>query len=654
MGYGLASNGTDVYLAGDCGQSLTFLGGSGTNVINSGTTHAVFVAAFGGSGNYLWGSALGSPSAVSVRGISHWGGQLGIAGWFECTFASLSAQYGAGTFNSVGFKDTFVTRYNTQGQLLWGRQVASRQDDVANGIHILPDGLEVVAGSFTGPLHVPIRNSLNAAGLTQVPASPNPGLNFCGDPNYGQYSQLAGIGGQDGYLLKGIDLEREPYDFYKRYTGACLRDVPPACIAPSGILTGQPCSPTLVGCLPYNIQATPYTNFHVNTMGYAFNVNWMNGNQGNPFSVTAPGTVTATITSMDGCYTTTATAQVDVLPQPPKPTMSDSFGINNNAANTQPVFLCPGDAVLLSFQTEPGNTFLWSGPGLQPGQANQPVLTTTGPGAYQVNVTNAQGCSNTNFIMVLMHPQPPPPIDPFFNLVGDTIEACQNQSAGLSVWDALTGAIAPSNGYVYTWSISPTGAVGGGAAGNLSVPQSGWYTVQVIITPEDNPCSLLNDFYELSATVYIHINPVPQVQLAIQAPAVSCGGPVTIGFNTNADQLTFMFFVPLQQWGTDSIQVAGAGLYSITGSTTNSFGCTATATQTVQISAVSTPEAVSNPPNAVICPGETVELTTGAPGTITWIGPGGVAGTGSTITVGQGGALLRRSILLSGLRLGEQ
>lgn len=219
IGYGITSNGTNVYLTGDFGETLTFFGGSGTPAINSGYSNAVFVAAYSPSGVYQWGSSQGSESPVSARAIAHRGGELAVVGWHECTFESLSETYGEGLFNSIGFKDAYVMRYNTGGGFLWARNFGSRSDETTSGVHILPDNLEVITGTFSQRLVFGIRQSLNPSGLANANGSPNLGITYCGDPHYGEFMALSGstaANQQDGFMVKAIDLERQPYDFYRR------------------------------------------------------------------------------------------------------------------------------------------------------------------------------------------------------------------------------------------------------------------------------------------------------------------------------------------------------------------------------------------------------------------------------------------------------
>src|SRR5690554_1628669 len=227
----ITSDGTNVFLTGDFGNSITFLG-SGNTTLNSGYNNAVFIACYSASGNLLWNQSQGSSSSVSSRSISVRNGELGIAGWHECTFESLSQIYGEATFNSLGFKDVFVMRYSTAGEFVYARNFGSPIDEIATGIHIQTDGKEVITGVYQQAIYIPTGNSI-VTGLVNVVATPNPGLTYCGDPNYGKFGMLSSPTGfaEDGFTIKAIDPNRSPLDMYKRFGSGCDLSIPEACIS---------------------------------------------------------------------------------------------------------------------------------------------------------------------------------------------------------------------------------------------------------------------------------------------------------------------------------------------------------------------------------------------------------------------------------------
>ncbi|MCA1750234.1 MAG: hypothetical protein LC670_00340, partial [Flavobacteriales bacterium] len=342
VAYGIDSNGSDVFITGDCGQSITFVNAPGSPVINTGYDNAAFAARLNGNGNFVWGSSRGSSSQVSSRGISFHSGQLVIAGWFSCTFDELSEEYGEGLFNNMGFRDVFVIRFNANGQFLRARQVGSKQAMSASGVHILPDNLEVISGTFEGSFLVPIRNSLSGNGLEIINNSPNAGLSYCGDPAYGEHSIVSGSASDDGFLLKAIDPEREPLDFYNRTDmSGCDLSIPESCIIPGSLSQPQECIEEISGCPGVTVSGFNYLPsgaFSSTAPGYSYEVTWSNGTSGITTTPSGSGPLTATFSSADGCYSSSATVDVTLLPTPPQPIITDSQGVNTGAVSTSTVF----------------------------------------------------------------------------------------------------------------------------------------------------------------------------------------------------------------------------------------------------------------------------------------------------------------------------
>ncbi len=641
IAYDITSNGTNVYFTGDCGQNLTFVNAPTTPALTTPYDNAVFVAAFNPSGGYLWGSAKGSDSPVSGRGISHRNGELGIAGWYECTYDGLSEEYGESTFNSIGFRDVFVSRYNTAGVFQWARNFGSQTNEVASGIHILPDNLEVVSGTFTGDFIVPISDAQSGNGMTAMSVT-IPGDSYCGDNNYTDFSYFEGVGSDDGFLLKAVNLNRQPYDYYRRFGTGCNLDIPELCIH----LASQPlpppgsCPDFLEGCIGYGIVANNYASYPNADppLAYAFNVQWSTGNTGTQTSVNNPGTITATLTSVDGCYTQSQTVEVDVVPPPDKPLMSDNQGVNNMALNTQFVFICPGETVTLTGTAPfPGN---WAGPSIPPGQSGNTSITVGITGNYSYTITDANGCTAFNTIQVVVEEIPDIP-DPImvFPVPGDSINICQGGSLVTFIEDQNTDGTLPAFQFDWEWSSDPEVEIFGNNPASVSVDASGWYTVSVSFTPVENPCVEDSTVYVLSDSIYINVNPNPELIFEFTPPPVSIcpGDTVWAYFETNAD------LVSMDPSGDpaiiigDSIAITQGGEFIVTASLQNEFLCGDGVIVPFSVSTQTTPGIESLDEDAVICPGETVNLFTTAEGNYNWQGPGGFAGDSASIFVDEPG-----------------
>lgn len=643
VAYDITTDGSDVYVTGDCGQSITFVNAPGSPVISTGYDNAAFAARLSPIGSFVWGSSRGSNSQVSSRGISFHNGQVSIAGWFRCTFDSLSDEYGEGLFNNMGFSDVFVIRFTGNGQFLWARQAGSKQAMTASGVHILPDNLEAVSGTFVGSFTVPLRNALSGNGLQIQNNSPNAGLSYCGDNNYGEYSIVTGSASDDGFLMKAIDLEREPLDFYNRNgMSDCDLSIPESCIFPGNISQTQECIEEITGCpgltlLGVNFVPSPVASNNT-APGFNYGVTWSNGTSGISTTATGSGPLTATFNSADGCYSSSATVDVTVLPNPPKPVITDSQGVNTGSLNTSTVFICPGESVDLTAVSDLSGT--WSGTNVNPDEAGQTTITATEGGAYVYQVVDEFGCQSQNFIFVVVYDSVPEVVDPFleFTTDSDTLSLCGPGSISVVAFDLIEEENIAPPPYIWEWAVEGAGTYTGGQNPiGIEVTEEGWITVTVTFELDDDPCSEDEQTYQLTDSIYVTLLDVPDAAVSLAGPAALCqGDTVWLEVTTDSD---FFFLGPQSQGfiSGDSLGATGPGIYIVEVSETNEFGCSASASASIEILPLTTPQIFAAPVEAVICPGDSVLLTTDALGDITWLGPSGFAGQDSALYVQESG-----------------
>ncbi|MFT6175226.1 MAG: gliding motility-associated-like protein [Cryomorphaceae bacterium] len=621
IAYDIASDGNSVFLTGDYGTTLNFFGTGSTVTLNSGFTNSVFLLSFSANGNFSWGESAGSDSNVSSRGIDFSSGNIAIAGWFECTFDFYSDEYGEAAFNSLGSIDAFAAMYSSAGSFQWARNFGASSNEQCNSITILPDGFVVLAGTNADAgLIVPVTNA-PVNGMSDLIPNENTGLNYCGDSNYGNYRSLAGSGGSDGFVLKAIDPSRSPMDFYQRSGGGCDLTIPDACIdLNSSPSLPDPCPESLIGCSPYAITASNYT---LAGIGFAENFQWtFSGSTGVVSLVTSAANESVTITSQDGCYSASDDIEVNIYPEPVVPLITDSEGVNSSAFTPNPIFICPGETVDITAEFPNDYTFQWSG-----GQfGGNPVFTesisVTEEGTYFIVVTTTDGCINSNAVSVIFFNIPvdaPPLIS--FPTSSDSIQVCEGSSFSIELLNELTLDPYPIAQYNLDWAITPGSIIG--SSGNVSVvPEgSGWYVVTVELTSQKNPCTdeILTQFD--SDSIYVEIVPVPEASIEMIGPEFNCPGDTLVFFLDFEGELSFDFEV-IEDFG-DSIYVSGTGFYQATVTSTNEFGCSATASDFILVQEVQTPEIFTDPVEAVVCPGDSVQILTFSPGTITWQGPSG-------------------------------
>ncbi len=633
---GIASDGSSIFLTGNFGASISFLG-SGTSTLSSGYTNGVFIASYSTSGNLSWSQSQGSASAVSSNCISARNGQLAIAGWHECTFESLSEVYGESTFNSIGYKDVFMMRYSTAGAFGFARNFGSRLDEIATGIHILLDGFEVITGVFEDQLVIPV-GAQNIQGLSPYSGSPNAGATYCGDENYGKFGLIDQPQGynEDGFTLKAIDPNRSPYDMYRRYGEGCDLSIPESCILISPLGSAAACPESIIECAPYNVHAV--NDVPINgQMGFRSTYQWSPNGGNSNYTVSQAGTVSVTLTSVDGCYTSMASVQVDVYPGAQAPLISDSEGVNTmQGFPTQVIELCPDETVDLWGHYPNDYEHSWSGPAIG-GQGGNDTLTVSQQGIYTLNVTDGNGCSESLNVAV-QYSEAIPDLEPYlvFNTSDDTLRIC-GTSNGVQVFDSLTMALVDANPFMFDWSITGGASISGSSSSaGMGFPGNGWYAVTVEIESEENPCDDSMVTYSVTDSVYALLYPVPTSTFSITGPAFTCPGDTfalyveygegTVGYNFN----------PIQNFG-DSLYVTGSGTFGGSISITNEFGCEGGASANINVAEAETPVIASDPENPVLCPGDSITLFSLTQGSFVWQTPDGSAPGEPQITVGQAG-----------------
>lgn len=130
-----------LYVVGNTAGSLSPTPG---NEYQGGTD--VFVARLDASGNPVWVRQLGTVDDETVGGLSiASNGDLVVAG---STRGSLSA-------TNRGFNDVFVARFSANGTRRWVRQIGTPADDLGNDIAAAPNGALYIAGATEGTLGRP-------------------------------------------------------------------------------------------------------------------------------------------------------------------------------------------------------------------------------------------------------------------------------------------------------------------------------------------------------------------------------------------------------------------------------------------------------------------------------------------------------------------
>ncbi len=235
---------------------------------------------------------------------------------------------------------------------------------------------------------------------------------------------------------------------------------------------------------------------------------WSTGETTQSITVTESGIYSVVVTGENGCE---SAAEVSVIVFP-LPSVEISGDID----------LCEGQVSVLT--ASEGESYLWS-----TGETTQSISVSEN-GIYSVEVTDANGCSNSAEVSVTVHPQP------VVEISGD-LEFCDGQ----------TSLLTATEGASYLWSTGETSQ-------SISVSESGVYSVVV------------TDIFgcDGSAEVSVSVFSLPEIE--ISGDLEFCDGETSLLTATEGSAYL---------WSTgettQSISVFVSGIYSVT--VTDANGC---------------------------------------------------------------------------------
>jgi len=642
--YSLDVNSTgNVFISGDFTGDLTFFNSPNTSLTST-FSNEIFVAKYSSAGATLWASKSGSNSSVSARGVAaDASGNVFVIGHFKCAFDEYKDQYGEAIFNSVGYEDIFISKFNSSGVWSYSRHIGSRNEDYGLGIDVNGSGQAIFAGSFKSSLFIPTSSNFSASNLSNWSIANCSGNNgYCGDPDYGKFHAMASTGNSDAVIAKCFDPNREPYDYYQRSGGGCLRDIVPGCI-------NAGCPDTVSGCVSVIVTAIPKT---CPTIGPTIVFDWSNGSYGptvNQTFYSTSGYKWVDFISKDGCFTYRDSIYVEIYPNPPKPHIEDDVVVNTPTPFPVQIDVCIPDTVQLTGSNFVGDSILWTGPGLPASGVQDSIVNVTETGGYTFQVTNANGCTSQSSVQVNFFK----PLDSFNLSVNlpDTIYTCENVPYEIVLFDSVDNPLGipicftDSEPYINT-TISYTPA-------NWLVQEScetffivtaqdtGWFVFDIMLIRRI-PCD--TDTFYLSDSVYFVPMPAPQSgQFSIEMIGSNyfCPGSTVMQYGSGSSN--YWWAGPSNNGSTnDTIFVGIAGSYTVSSTVydTNAYGCVDSASATASKLILQKPQPQVTSTALLICPNDTVWLTvsnSGATQGFFWEGPNGpIPGDSSSIIATQG------------------
>lgn len=285
-------------------------------------------------------------------------------------------------------------------------------------------------------------------------------------------------------------------------------------------------------------------------------------------AVTSPGTYTVTVTSSNGC---TSTANSSITQNITAPVA----GILNNSNTT--VLTCTQTSI--SFTANGGVTYSWSNGTSVVGAAA--ALSITAPGTYTVTATAANGCTDTEQLVITQ------------NIAAPTASIANGSTTTILDCNTSNITLTAGGGVSYSWSNGSTN-LGSNAA--LQVTTAGTYTVTATAA---NGCT---DTESITITSQANTNPT-----FTQITAICSGGAINLPTTSN-----------------NGVNGSWSPAPNLNATTTYTFTpstglCANTATMTVTVNPYPSITAV----NDTICAGSSGTVTTQinlVGGTYTWVG----------------------------------
>ncbi len=285
-----------------------------------------------------------------------------------------------------------------------------------------------------------------------------------------------------------------------------------------------------------------------------YSYNWSNGNTSNTISNHVAGTYMVTVTDINGC---TATASAIIV----EPVLLTT--LVNPPTNTTCFNASNGLATVVPYGGTSPYSYNWSN------GSNSATASSLASGTYYVTVTDNNGCTSTNSVIINQPPQ-------LITTISSSVNLLCNGGANGSATVNASGGVPP---YSYQWS-------NGSNNTTISNLTAGTYTVTVT---DNNGCTATNSVAITQPNVLNAVITPTHILCNAgnsgSATVTASGGTTPYNYNwSNGSH-------------TATISNLTAGTYSVT--VTDANGCTATATTLLTEPTMLT--TVINPPTNVIC-----------------------------------------------------
>lgn len=625
----IINNNDEVIVTGDNIGPMFFYNESENFYFPVSHTYNVFVAKYDQNGGLEWVSNNGSSNLVSSNGVTvDVLGNIYITGTYNCRFDEYSEEYGSGIFYSAGWRDVFISIFDLAGNRIWSRNLASRRDCYSGGITIQDEDLPIISGSFENQIVAASDNNFSTDNNSLPYTIAGTVSTFCGDSNYDSARRLISQGNKDVFIASPIVLTREPLDFFQRETiEDCSRPYKPVCV--------NFCADTLYSC---GSTSANYSTYISGVLSPQFNIEWSSPDANPWYNLDVPesGIYYLNYERLDGCLSFADTLVAVIYPLP-SPTITDNLGINTFHPPPQsiPIELCYPDSVhLMGSNFSELDSIWWTSPsgGYTPTANDSAIYAHSVTGFRRFHIKNEHGCTLSNRVHVSVF-HPVDTVEAYIGFPGleepvDTVFVCENPpghsflAALMPIQSSGTDIQFVANNSDIEWSIDPETAnishpTINHSSANIYPSTSGFYTISVEISGK---CD--STYLYIERTIYVQINPSPTQNLTITGQTEICPGDYaqfvsTGGYNYSWSGPEF------EQISPDTIIAWMSGTYFVSSTAINEYGCTNSQTYLFSLDYQPAPVVSMLPENGIICPDDSVMLSTTPGIEHIWYGPSG-------------------------------
>jgi len=645
---GIACDQDKVYLTGDFFGTQRFNTSTSNNSwqsFNNNFINKYYLGAYSADGTFLWCITEGSANTAKSKGISVLGlNQVVITGEFSCIHSTYNQAYGSGLYISRGYKDIFISAFSTTGDRLWAKQIGGLMEDEVNAVLSNTNGLPIIIGSFEGEISTPARPDWGfQSWYHRFGYESNQAIPYCNDAHYNFYASVKSLGNKDVFIANIADTLRSAFDIFKRQGDDCIFDTYPGSITSA---TGDSvhCNNTTLSLI------LPTGSKEFNGINYNYSWNDVGFNQ--TFNLFNTDSTHVTVTGSNTCFSFAASSFNEILESPPLPFITTTYG---PILTSEPQLLClqkivlvAGESMTLIGNVPPiGFESDWLMPDGSVVTGNE--ITINSSGYYEYRIRRVDGsCEKSTCIQVLIFTRPPAgtggicegsdnPFQPLVlldNTTADTVYGCPGTVFEVSLVDAnlFSSGLPTVINLFAQWSIQ--GPASSDPSLTLSSHQKNYtingtgpavITIQILEAPGNT-----NALLTVTRNFYIVEYPLPTIEYALSGLYQNvCPGDTSMFIITSDAEITLpssgVFNVTENP---ASFQTIIPGNYEVLlYAIDEQYGCEKYMPLVLTMNYRETPVLEMQPEDGIICPSDSVAISTINSSAIVWVGP-----TGETVS----------------------